>query len=133
MNLWCSLEAFLHTALLSVSSFLHTVLLKWCQSDWSFQGGTSFLWIICVIYVMLLCLLRDPLYHLSQQDVIDKVGLTSQLPYCFKSKVQNSELLAFYRHDLIIFNHFPKILIDKKSKSRKSKSRGDKSQTREVC
>ena len=65
---------------------------------------------------------------LVQKGGIDKVGLTSQLPYCFKCEVQNSELLAFYSHDLIIFNHFPKTLIDKKSKTR-----GEKSQTRELC
>ena len=34
------------------------------------------------------------------QTWIDKVGLTSQQPYCFKCEVQNWELLAFYRHDL---------------------------------
>ena len=50
--------------------------------------------------------------------LIDKVRLTSQLPYCFKCEVQNLDLLPFYRHDLIIFNHCPKILIDKKSKTR---------------
>ena len=53
----------------------------------------------------------------TNKQIIDKVGLTSQPPYCFKCKVQNSELLAFCRHDLIIFNNFPKILIDKKSKT----------------
>ena len=37
----------------------------------------------------------------------------SQPPYCFKFEVQNSGLLAFYRHDFIILNHFPKILMDK--------------------
>ena len=30
---------------------------------------------------------------------IEKVGLTSQPPYCFKYEVQNSDLLAIYRHD----------------------------------
>ena len=30
---------------------------------------------------------------------IDKVGLRSQPPFCFKCQVQNSELLAFYLHD----------------------------------
>ena len=58
---------------------------------------------------------------------IDKVRLTSQPPYCFKCEVQNSRLLAFYRHDLFIFYHFPKILIVKKSKTR-----GEKSQTMEL-
>ena len=47
---------------------------------------------------------------------IDKVGLTSQPPYCFKCQVQNSELFAFLSPDLIIFNGVPKILIDKKKK-----------------
>ena len=65
---------------------------------------------------------------ISSDWLIDKVGLTSQPPYCFKCEIQNSELLAFYRHDLIIFNHFPKILIDKKSKTR-----GDKSQAMDLC
>ena len=46
---------------------------------------------------------------------IDKVRQTSKLPHCFKCQVQNSELLACHRHD---FNHFPKILIRKTSKTR---------------
>ena len=39
----------------------------------------------------------------------------SQSPYCFKCEVQNSDLLDFYPHDFITFNHFPKILIEEKS------------------
>ena len=40
----------------------------------------------------------------------------SHPPYCFKCKVQNSELLAFYRHDLIILNNFLKIWWTKNQK-----------------
>ena len=45
------------------------------------------------------------------------IRLTSQPPYCIKCEIQlKLGTPCFYRHDLIIFNHFPKILIDKKKK-----------------
>ena len=56
--------------------------------------------------------------------------IRSGFSYFFKCKVKNSNLLAFYRHDLSIFNHFPKILIDKKTQKN---ARGEKSQTMESC
>ena len=49
--------------------------------------------------------------------------IRSGFSYFFKCKVKNSDLLAFYRHDLSIFNHFPKILIDKKKKKKKRQRR----------
>ena len=61
-------------------------------------------------------------------QTIDKVGLTSQPPYCVTCEVQKLGTPCFLLHDLIIFNDFLKILIDKKSKTR-----GEKLQTMELC
>ena len=60
-------------------------------------------------------------------DAIDKVGQTSQPPYCFKCDRQKLKLLAFYRHGLIIFN------LSENFDHKKSKTSGEKSQIMELC
>ena len=62
--------------------------------------------------------------RLSSNFVLIRSGWRHNRYIVSNARNKNSELLAFYRHDFIIFNHFPKVLIDPKSKTR-----GEKSQT----
>ena len=62
------------------------------------------------------------------QDLFIRLGLRHSGYIVSNAKYKNSELLAFCRHDLIMFNHLLKILIVKKSKTW-----GEKSQTMELC
>ena len=64
--------------------------------------------------------------RLSSNFVLIRSGWRHNRYIVSNARNKNSELLAFYRHDFIIFNHFPKVLIDPKSKTR-----GEKSQTME--
>ena len=56
------------------------------------------------------------------QHLFIRLGLRHSGYIVSNARYKNSELLAFCRHDLIMFNHLPKILIDKKSKTRGEKS-----------